>query len=117
MEPLFDISGIPRQSSYLDRLLPGYLNQTRAPAILPTNQTIEDDESRVKTSVSKVDEAQAIQAAKDKEYDLIFGALLANSVVSDKGEEKSEIDVIIRKQESGKADGEMLVNKILSLEE
>ena len=77
VEPLFDISGIPRQSSYLDRLLPGYLNQNRAIAIRPTSHTIQDDESQLETSVSKVDEAEAIQAAKDKEYDLIFGALFA----------------------------------------
>ena len=112
VEPLFDISGIPRQSSYLDRLLPGYLNQTRVLAIEPTNQTIQDDESRAETSVSKVDEAQAIQAAKDKEFDLIFGTLLA-----DKEEEKTETDIITRKQDSGKTDGEMWVKKMQSYEE
>ena len=71
----------------------------------------------METSVSKVDEAKAIKAAKDKEYDLLFGALLANQVVADTGKEKSEIDVIIRKQESGKANYEMLVNQIPSSEE
>ena len=49
VEPLFDISDIPRQSSYLSRLLPGYLNQTRTLAIGATNQTIQD-ESVSKTS-------------------------------------------------------------------
>ena len=43
VEPLIDIRGIPRQSSYLGRLLPGYLNPTLALATGSTNQTIQDD--------------------------------------------------------------------------